>query len=61
MKGFLSLAGEPERFLCQGVHMLFNGRPQGPWGNAPSGNQMVPISRNLDRVALEAGSRACLV
>lgn len=61
MKGFLSLAGEAERFVFQGVHMLFNGRPHGPWGDAPRGNQLVFIGRNLDRAALEAGLRACLV
>jgi G3E family GTPase len=61
MKGFLSLAGEAERFVFQGVHMLFNGRPHDPWGDAPRGNQLVFIGRNLDRAALEAGLRACLV
>jgi G3E family GTPase len=60
MKGFLSLAGEAERFVFQGVHMLFDGRPHGPWGDAPRGNQLVFIGRNLDRVGLEAGLQACL-
>ncbi len=60
MKGFLSLAGEAERFVFQGVHMLFDGRPQAPWGDAERGNQLVFIGRNLDRAGLEAGLRACL-
>ena len=59
MKGFLSLAGEAERFVFQGVHMLFDGRPHGPWGDSPRGNQLVFIGRNLDRAALEAGLEAC--
>lgn len=60
MKGFLSLAGEAERQVFQGVHMLFDSLPHGPWGEAPRGNQLVFIGRNLDRAALEAGLRACL-
>ena len=27
MKGFISIAGEAERFVFQGVHMLFDGQP----------------------------------
>ena len=60
MKGFISLAGEPERFVFQGVHMLFDGRPHGPWGTAPRQSQLVFIGRHLDRDALESGFRACL-
>jgi G3E family GTPase len=60
MKGFISLAGEAERFVFQGVHMLFDGRPHTPWGDEPRQSQLVFIGRNLDRDALEAGFRACL-
>ncbi len=35
MKGFISLADEPRRFVFQGVRMLFDGQPDRPWGNAP--------------------------
>jgi G3E family GTPase len=30
MKGIISLKGEKERFVFQGVHMLFDGRPDRP-------------------------------
>jgi G3E family GTPase len=60
MKGFISLAGEADRFVFQGVHMLFDGRPHRPWGDEPRQSQLVFIGRNLDRDALEAGFRACL-
>ncbi len=30
MKGVLSLRGQPERFVFQGVHMLFDGQPERP-------------------------------
>ncbi|MBM3450437.1 MAG: GTP-binding protein, partial [Armatimonadetes bacterium] len=49
------------RFVFQGVHMLFDGRPDRPWGDQPRRNQLVFIGRKLDRHELEAGMRACLV
>lgn len=61
MKGVLSVAGMPERFVFQGVHMLFNGRPDRPWGNEPRHNSLIFIGRNLDREALNESFRACLV
>ena len=32
MKGFLSIAGESNRFVFQGVHMIFSGKPD-HWGS----------------------------
>jgi G3E family GTPase len=61
MKGVLSIADMPERFVFQGVHMLFNGRPDRPWGNQPRHNSLIFIGRNLDRGALNESFRACLV
>ncbi len=61
MKGILSIAGDPRRFVFQGVHMVFDGRPDRPWGDEPRHNALVFIGRNLDRAALEAGFRSCLV
>ena len=61
MKGVLSVRGWDKRFVFQGVHMLFDGRPDRPWANEPRHNKMVFIGRNLDRAALEEGFRACLV
>jgi G3E family GTPase len=61
MKGVLSLQGEAQRFVFQGVHMLFDGRPDKPWGNGPRHNSLIFIGRNLDRVQLNEGFRACLV
>ena len=61
MKGVLSLRGHDERFVFQGVHMLFDGRPDRPWGSEQRHNKMIFIGRNLDRSALEEGFRACLV
>ncbi len=60
MKGVISLKGEDNRFVFQGVHMLFDGRPDRPWGTNPRRNQLIFIGRNLDRAALNEGFTQCL-
>ena len=60
MKGFLAIAGEPDRFVFQGVHMLFTGEVLTPWGDAPRVNRLIFIGKNLDRAALEKGFESCL-
>lgn len=60
MKGFLSLDGAPDRYVFQGVHMLFSSHPDKPWGDEPRHNQLVFIGRNLDEEAMRAGFDACL-
>ncbi|WP_263360051.1 CobW family GTP-binding protein [Acidicapsa ligni] len=60
MKGVLSLKGEKYRFVFQGVHMLFDGRPDRPWKEAERHNQLIFIGRNLDRHQLNEGFKACL-
>lgn len=60
MKGVLSIADMPERFVFQGVHMLFDGRPDKPWGKSPRHNSLIFIGRHLDREALNASFRDCL-
>ena len=61
MKGFVSLAGESRRFVFQGVHMLFDGQPDRPWGDAPRRNQLIFIGRNLDEQSMRKGFEACLI
>jgi G3E family GTPase len=60
-KGILSVDGMPERYVFQGVHMLFDGTEGEPWGDAERSSRAVFIGRNLDREELESGLRACLV
>jgi G3E family GTPase len=60
MKGVLSLKGEQDRFVFQGVHMLFDGRPDRPWKGAERRNQLIFIGRNLNRNQLNEGFKACL-
>ena len=60
MKGFISIAGESQRFVFQGVHMLFDGQPERPWGNDPRRNQLVFIGRNLEGDTMKREFEACL-
>jgi G3E family GTPase len=60
-KGILSIAGAPNRYVFQGVHMLLDGEMDRPWRPDESRtNKLVFIGRNLDRAALERGVRSCL-
>jgi len=62
MKGILTIAGEDQRFVFQGVHMLFDGRADRPWKfNEERKNELVFIGRNLDEAQLREDFRACLV
>ncbi len=60
MKGVLSIKGDNRRFIFQGVHMLFDGRPDRPWGDEPRTNKLIFIGRYLDRAKLTEGFRSCL-
>jgi G3E family GTPase len=60
MKGVLSIAGNPNRFVFQGVHMLMDARPDREWGDEPRHNKLIFIGRNLDRDELTGGFRSCL-
>jgi hypothetical protein len=60
-KGVLSLAGDANRFVFQGVHMLFDGEAGRPWEHGVARvSQLIFIGRDLDRDELEQGLRACL-
>ena len=61
MKGFISVAGESQRFVFQGVHMLFDGQPDREWGDDPRRNQLVFIGRNLDEQDMREGFAQCLI
>ena len=61
MKGILTIAGKEQRFVFQGVHMLFDGRADRPWKAGERKNELVFIGRNLDEAQLRKDFRACLV
>jgi len=62
MKGILNIAGEDQRFVFQGVHMLFDGRADRPWKpDETRKNELVFIGRNLNEAQLREDFRACLL
>ena len=62
MKGILNINGSENRFVFQGVHMLFDGQPDRAWRTDETRvNKMIFIGRNLDRDDLNSRFRACLV
>ncbi|WP_254566193.1 GTP-binding protein [Oscillatoria sp. HE19RPO] len=62
MKGILNIAGESNRFVFQGVHMLFDGNRDRPWKSTETPkNELVFIGRNLNEAELKAGFKRCLV
>ncbi|BAU08353.1 cobalamin biosynthesis protein CobW [Fischerella major NIES-592] len=62
MKGILNIAGEDDRFVFQGVHMIFEGKPDRPWKEGETRkNELVFIGRNLDEAKLKQNFLACLV
>eukprot|EP00975_Prorocentrum_lima_P062127 12883951-Prorocentrum_lima.AAC.1 len=54
-KGVLAVKGMPQKFLFQGVHMLFNGTfTAAQWKKGETRDcRFVFIGRNLDKKALE--------
>jgi len=59
-KGILAITGDPNRYVFQGVHMLFDGAEGPSWGDDARVNRMVFIGRDLDRESLESSFRSCL-
>jgi len=60
-KGILNFAGQEERFVFQGVHMLFNGKRDRAWQpDEVRQSQLVFIGRNLDAQQLRDGFGQCL-
>ena len=62
MKGILNIAGEDNRYVFQGVHMILDGRPDRPWKPSETRkNELVFIGRNLDGAKLKQDFLACFV
>ncbi len=62
MKGILAIAGEDQRHVFQGVHMLVDVRPARAWSPGEERrSKLVFIGRRLDRDRLEASFTDCLV
>jgi G3E family GTPase len=60
MKGILNLKSDNDRFLLQGVHWDFEGRPGRAWGEDEERiNRLVFIGRKLDRAKITEGFERC--
>ncbi len=60
MKGIVEVAGEERRVVFQGVHMMFDGRPDRPWKEGEDRtNRIVFIGRDLDALRLREGLLSC--
>ncbi|MEY3305448.1 MAG: CobW family GTP-binding protein [Pseudanabaena sp.] len=61
MKGILNIKGIDERFVFQGVHMLFDATRDRLWKpDEHRHNELVFIGRNLDSVKLKSDFLACM-
>jgi G3E family GTPase len=62
LKGILAFAGDAERYVVQGVHMIIEGNHQRAWRDGERHNsKLVFIGRHLDDAALKNGFAACKV
>lgn len=60
LKGIVSFAGDDERFVVQGVHMIVEGDHQRPWrDDEKRETRLVFIGRGLDREKIERTFKAC--
>lgn len=60
MKGIVAIKDQPNRFIFQGVHMLFEATESKAWGDEKPFNRMVFIGRQLDKTFIEGAFRSCL-
>ena len=60
LKGIIAFAGDPDRYVVQGVHMIVEGDHQRPWRDDEArASRLVLIGRELDADALSAEFEAC--
>ena len=60
LKGILAMRGHARKFVCHGVHMVFEGAAGGEWSaGQPRASRLVLIGRNLVRRDLQAAFARC--
>jgi G3E family GTPase len=60
MKGILNLRGDPDQFVFQGVHSVFEGRPGRAWEKDEERiNRLVFIGKKLEGPRISAGFQNC--
>ncbi|MEL6930380.1 MAG: GTP-binding protein [Cyanobacteria bacterium J06600_6] len=62
MKGILNIERKDDRFVFQGVHMMFDVKPDRPWKKEETRkNELVFIGRNLDQMQMRKDFKQCIV
>ncbi|KAA6405703.1 CobW family GTP-binding protein [Candidatus Tokpelaia sp.] len=62
LKGIIAFAGDNERYIVQGVHMILEGEHQRPWrDNERRESRLVFIGRNLGAENLRRGFAQCAI
>ncbi|MBN9057490.1 MAG: GTP-binding protein [Rhizobiales bacterium] len=62
LKGIIAFAGDDERYVVQGVHMIVEGDHQRAWKDGETReSRLVFIGRDLDREKIERTFKACEV
>lgn len=60
LKGILAFAGDPDRYVIQGVHMIVEGDHQRPWKDGEKReSRLVFIGRDLDFDKIQKSFMAC--
>ena len=60
LKGIIAFAGDDERYVVQGVHMIVEGDHQRAWKDGEKReSRLVFIGRDLDEAELRKGFMAC--
>ena len=60
-KGVFNISGRDEKFVYQGVHMVWDGDFHEPWGvDEPRTNKLTFIGKNLDHKGLQESFMECL-
>jgi G3E family GTPase len=61
MKGILNLRNDPDQFVFQGVHLLFEGRPGRSWAaDEERINRLVFIGKDLNARKITEGFKNCI-
>lgn len=59
-KGVIAVKGREQKFVFQGVHMLFGGDFAAEWGDAERKSCFCFIGKNLDKMGIEENFRKCI-
>jgi G3E family GTPase len=59
-KGVIAVKGQDQKYVFQGVHMLFGGDFAAPWGDQPRKSVFCFIGKNLKTMDLKKGFMNCI-